>query len=210
TIAKGEVDLGHWPEQTYSVQSRVRFPRMREIFFKNEPWPLSGDGDFDGVFHLFKDGRDLAGTFTSPELGVYDYRFPSLKGALHWTPTAFDVYDASAKFFGGAPKFTSAIKPLGSKTKPTSRFDFEVARADLQQLTDFERLSGLRFAGSADWKNVLEWPVGQFREHRGEGHLVVTPPAGVTMMTAEVARDFSPAVGGPAVDDALEWGTFAP
>src|SRR5262249_43079886 len=63
TLARGVVDIAHWPEQEYQVQSRVKFPRMREIFFGNERWPLSGDGDFNGTFHLFKDGRDLAGTF---------------------------------------------------------------------------------------------------------------------------------------------------
>ena len=34
--AAGDVDLAHWPEQTYAVKSRVQFPRMREIFFANE------------------------------------------------------------------------------------------------------------------------------------------------------------------------------
>jgi hypothetical protein len=81
TVARGEVDLAHWPEQTYQVQSRVQFPRMREIFFRNERWPLAGEGQFAGTFHLFKDGRDLSGDFISDELGVYDYRFPQLYGS---------------------------------------------------------------------------------------------------------------------------------
>src|SRR5262249_32027731 len=135
TVARGVVDAGRWPEQTYQVESRVRFPRMREIFFKNEPWPLAGDGDFKGTFHIFKDGRDLTGTFTSEQLGVYDYRFPSLFGSLRWTPTTFEVFDAGAKFYGGDARFTYAITPLGSKTKPTSRFDFDVAGGDLQRLS---------------------------------------------------------------------------
>ena len=182
TVARGDVDLGHWPEQTYHVRSHVRFPRMREIFFKDDPWRLSGDGDFDGTFQLFKDGRDLAGTFTSERLGVYDYEFPSLYGALHWTPKAFDVYDAGARFSGGDATFTYAIKPLGSQTRPTSRFEFDVTGLDLAELTDLERLAGQRFAGSATWHNVLEWPIGRFREHRGDGHLVVAPPPGITPM----------------------------
>ena len=98
SVATGVVDAGHWPEQTYDVESRVRFPRMREIFFKNEPWPLTGDGDFKGTFHLFNGGRDLSGKFTSEELGVYDYRFPALRGSLRWTPKAFEVTDGGAKF----------------------------------------------------------------------------------------------------------------
>ena len=55
TVARGDVDTAHWPNQTYQVQSRVQFPRMRELFFKNETWRVAGDGDFTGVFQLFKD-----------------------------------------------------------------------------------------------------------------------------------------------------------
>ena len=31
---------------------------MRELFFKNEPWEVTGDGDFTGMFQLFKAGAD--------------------------------------------------------------------------------------------------------------------------------------------------------
>ncbi|MFI5179710.1 MAG: hypothetical protein ACHQO8_14155, partial [Vicinamibacterales bacterium] len=58
TVASGDVDMGHWPNQSYHVQSRVKFPRMRELFFKDESWTLSGDGNFTGVFRLLKNGRD--------------------------------------------------------------------------------------------------------------------------------------------------------
>ncbi|HEY7292912.1 MAG TPA: translocation/assembly module TamB domain-containing protein [Vicinamibacterales bacterium] len=201
TVAHGQVDIAHWPEQTYEVDSRVRFPRMREIFFKQESWPLTGDGQFTGTFHLFKDGRDLSGTFTSEELGVYHYRFPSLYGALRWTPTSFDVYDAGAHFAGGDATFSYAIAPLGSKTKPSARFEFNVDGLDLQQLTDLEQLRGQRFAGSASWHNVLEWPMGRFRERHGDGYLVVSPPAGETPMTATLP---------PADPSLAEWGPFAP
>ncbi len=206
SVASGEVDGAHWPEQTYQVESRVHFARMREIFFKNEPWPLRGDGSFKGVFHLFNGGRDLTGTFASDELGVYDYRFPSLRGALHWTPKAFEVTDGGAKFQGGDARFAYSIQPLGSKTRPTSRFEFDLAGADLQRLSDFQQLRGMRFAGSANWQNVFEWPLGRFAEHRGEGHLVVSPPPGIVPMaptlTAVDAAD--------AGHDRHEWGPFAP
>ena len=49
------LDMARWPNQTYQVQSRVQFPRMRELFFTNEKWRVAGDGDFNGVFQLFKD-----------------------------------------------------------------------------------------------------------------------------------------------------------
>ena len=32
----GEVDLGRWPEQTYRIESRIEFPRMRELFFARD------------------------------------------------------------------------------------------------------------------------------------------------------------------------------
>ena len=68
----GAVDTSRWPEQTWNVQSVVQFPRMREIFFARERWRLGGEGHFTGVFHLFKGGRDLSGTFTSPLARVND------------------------------------------------------------------------------------------------------------------------------------------
>ncbi|HEX7136637.1 MAG TPA: translocation/assembly module TamB domain-containing protein, partial [Vicinamibacterales bacterium] len=203
TVARGEVDLAHWPEQTYRVQSRVQFQRMREIFFRNERWPLVGDGDFTGTFHLFKDGRDLSGDFTSDELGVYSYRFPRLYGSLHWTPKLFEVTDAGAGFSGGESTFSYSIKPLGAKTRPTSRFEFNVDGLDLAQLTDSEQLPGLRFAGTVGWRHVLEWPLGRFAEHAGEGHIAVLPPPGTTLMSASLSVD-------PNRPRHREWGPFAP
>jgi len=189
SVATGDVDLAHWPEQTFQVKSRVQFARMRELFFKNETWNLIGDGDFTGTFHLFKGGRDLSGTFSSALAGVNDYRFPSLSGSLRWTPTAFEVWDARAKFFDGDARFTYSIKPLGARVRPDARFEASVDRMDLAQLTDFEALTGQRFEGTAVWQNLLEWPLGQFSQHRGEGRVVVTPPSGVTLMTASLGDD---------------------
>ena len=105
TVATGVVDVRHWPEQTYQFKSRVQFPRMRQLFFKDEKWELAGEGDFTGTFHLFKNGRDLAGTFASAAIGVDEYRFPGLFGSLHWTPTELDVTNAGAQVFGGDARF---------------------------------------------------------------------------------------------------------
>jgi len=206
TVARGDVDLGNWPNQTYRVQSRVSFPRMREIFFKDEDWRLTGEGDFNGTFALFKGGkRDLAGSFTSELFGFGEYRFPSLYGSLRWTPTAFDIWNAGSKFYGGDAKFSYSIKPLGSHLRPTARFDASYADVDLTRFTDFERLPGLRFAGSATGKNVLEWPLGKFVEHRGEGTIAVAPPPGVTVMTPARAAERSAV----AARQGVEWGPFA-
>ncbi len=206
SVATGDVDFKHWPEQTYQVKSRVRFPRMREIFFGHETWRVAGDGDFTGVFHLFKGGHDLHGTFTSEIAGVNDYQFPSLYGELRWTPKAFDVWNAGAKFYGGAAQFSYAIKPLGSNVRPVHRFDTSYQDVDLVAFTDFEEFRGQRFAGRATGTNLLEWPAGRFAERRGGGHAVVTPPPGASPMTASLAA----AHAADANHTRHEWGPFAP
>jgi hypothetical protein len=190
TSAHGDVDMSRWPEMRYQVKSRVDFPRMREIFFTDEPWRLSGAGDFTGVFHLFKGGRDLSGTFTSEQLGVNAYRFPSLYGSLRWTPHAFEVWNAGAKAFGGDAKIAFDIKPLGvSGVRPAARFESTYARADVGAISDFYALRGTRFAGSASGHNVLEWPMGRFVEKRDEGTITVTPPPAVEPMAISLAAD---------------------
>ena len=208
TLATGDVELGRrWPEQTYQFQSRVQFARMRQIFFKDETWELGGAGDVAGTFHLFKNGRDLAARFTSRMLGVNAFRFPDLYGAVHWTPTLLEVTNAGAKFFGGDGRFTYSLQPLGSNVRPTARFETSFQDADLAGFTDFEALRGLRFAGHAAGENVvLEWPLGQFAEHRGGGRLIVTPPSGIQPMAASLAAAQA-ADEGHALH---EWGPFAP
>jgi translocation-and-assembly-module (TAM) inner membrane subunit TamB-like protein len=188
TIARGDVDLAHWPEQTFQVQSQVQFHRMRQLFFKDETWDVSGHGDFTGTFHLFKGGRDLSGSFVSDLAGVNGYRFPALSGSLQWTPSAFEVRGARARFFDGDARFSYSIKPLGAKTRPTSRFDVVANGVDLSRFTDFQELAGLRFAGTADLQNVLEWPLGRFAQHTGGGHIVVRPPP-VAAVIRDIAAD---------------------
>ena len=102
---------------------------MNDIFFSDQNWDLQGEGDFDGKFHLFKGGHDVSGRFKSEVLGWNDYRFPDLAGALQWTPTALDVRDAGAKFFGGDAQFDYSIKPLGQKNvRSTSRFEAQLRK----------------------------------------------------------------------------------
>lgn len=206
SFATGDVYLDRWPEQTYQVKSHVNFPRMREIFFTNETWRVTGDGDFTGAFHLFKGGHDLHGAFTSPVASVNAYRFPDLSGSLKWTPEAFDVWDAGARFYGGTAKFSYSIKPLGRPERPTQRFDATYADVDLAQFTDFEQFRGLRFAGRASGHNLLEWPSGRFSEHRGGGSVTVAPPADTTLM----ASSLDAANAADRGHARHEWGPFAP
>lgn len=202
--AHGDLDFDNWPEMTYEVNSRVQFQRMREIFFKNEPWQLSGEGDFAGTFHLYKGGHDLTGDFRSAVAGLYDYRFPELGGSLHWNRKFFRVSNASSHFSGGSAAFSFGIEPLGEKTRPTGRFDATYTNLDVAQLSDFYELAGVRFAGRASGRNLLEWPMGRFRELSGEGELVVAPPAGPSMMSAslEPVREADPD------HSRHEWGPF--
>jgi hypothetical protein len=184
SLITGEVDLAHWPEQTYRVKSTVDFHRMREIFFAKENYTLSGEGRFTGVFHLFKGGRSLTGSFESNELGLdiggRDYRFPMLQGQLTWLPDRLDVTDTTTKFYGGNAKLRYSIAPLGKPQPARARFDVDWRDVDLATYTDFLEMRGVRFAGRWSGVNRLEWPLGHFREHAGDGKSDVTAPPGST------------------------------
>ena len=140
--AVGDLDFDRWPEMTYAVTSQVQFQRMRELFFKDERWELSGAGDFAGNFHLFKGGYSLTGDFTSEVAGVYDYRFPALYGSLEWNKNLFRVTNAGARFLDGDATFTFGIAPLGAPTKPEATFDASYTDVDLAQVSDFYQLAG--------------------------------------------------------------------
>ena len=207
TVASGDVDFSHWPNMQFAAKSRVNFPRMREIFFTDEPWRLKGDGDFNGIFRLYPGGHNLKGTFTGENASVNELPFPGLYGSLQWNEHGFDVWNAGAKFYGGDSKFQYSMKPLGRAEHPTQRFDVTVAQADLAPFTDLELTpQGQHFSGATDFHAYLEWPSGRFRERRGNGHFSVSPPPGVTLMT--------PALDAARAADAdhsrHEWGPFAP
>lgn len=203
----GSVDLGKWPEQTWNVVSRVDFPRMREIFFAREKWRLAGKGDFAGIFHLFKGGRELKGHFSSEATGVNDYRFQALGGELLWVPDRFEVTGATARLYGGASRFAYSMKPFGAKTPAIARFDATYAGVDLATFSDEMALRGIRFAGRASGRNLMEWPLGKFSAGvHGEGQVIVEPPAGVQPMTRAGLATIA------AAEDRLgkPWGPFAP
>jgi hypothetical protein len=187
SFVTGEVDLGRWPEQIYNVKSRIHFPRMRELFFARDTFSLHGDGDFTGTFHLFKGGRELKGNFYSQQAGVNAYRFPQLRGSLIWVPDRFEVTEASAGVYGGQSAFTYKMAPLGKAgVRPTMTFDARYEDVNLLTFTNFLETRGLRLAGRASGRNLLEWPSGRFAEHRGKGTVRFEPPAGVRLLTREV------------------------
>jgi translocation and assembly module TamB len=210
----GEVDLARWPNQSYNVRSRVDFPRMREIFFADDPFTLAGQGDFTGTFRLFREeiggrtrtGRELKGTFASPALAVNAYAFAGLRGSLLWVPERFEVTDASADLFGGTSRFSYRLAPLGRSGVPAvARFDAAYENVDLTAYTDFLELEGIRVAGRAAGRNSLEWPLGRFAEHRGGGVIRVDPPDGVDT----VGRELDAARLRDADARAVRWDPFS-
>ena len=196
SVLKGDVNLSHWPEQMYSVRSTIDLPRMRRIFFAGDEFELAGTAAFDGVFHLFKDvrpdgttrtGRELKGDFSSDTAYVDDYRFDDLAGYVRWIPDALEVHDATARLYGGDASFEYSMAPLGQRAvRPVNRFDAAYRNVDLTQLTDFLELRGLRLAGRASGRNLLEWPSGRFAERRGDGAIEAAAPPGVELMTREM------------------------
>jgi hypothetical protein len=206
SVVTGEVDLGRWPEQTYNVKSRVNFPRMREIFWARDTFSLHGEGDFTGTFHLFRGGRELKGTFYSQLAGLNRYRFGDLQGSLVWLPDRFEVTEADARFYGGQSSFTYRMLPLGKPgVRPTHTFDAEYRDVNLVQVMDTLDVQGLRLAGRATGRNLLEWPGGRFAERRGEGTIRVDSPPGVDLLTRRIP------VGRIEADAALgkPWGPFS-
>ena len=188
--ATGVLDLSQWPEQTWQVQSQIQLPEMRPIFFKDDDFTLHGVSVFDGTFHMFDGGRRLEGTFASAEAGVNDFRFPDLEGALVWVPEYLEVTRASSRFYGGTTDFTYALRPLDDDTQPIrARFEAAYRDVDLTTFTDFLEARGLRLAGRASGRHLLEWPLGQFGELSGDGEVVATPPAGVPLMGRTLPED---------------------
>ena len=152
SLITGDADIPNWPEMKYQVKSTVDFKRMRELFFANEKYTLSGEGRFDGIFHLFKGGRALTGGFESDvaglQIGGLDYRFPDLKGKLGWYPNRFEVTDTTTGFYGGAAKLRYSIVSSGKPGHPaTASFDAEWEDVDLAAYSDFLQMPGLRLAG---------------------------------------------------------------
>ncbi len=167
----GDVDVSRWPEQRYELESLVQFPVMRELFFADDDFELSGEGRFTGSFHLYDGGRDLDGDFTSDVFGLDELRFPNLRGSLIWTRDRFDVTEATADFYGGTSRLVYSIAPIDAEEPAVARFEAtydDVALDALSEVVDMPRV-----LGRASGANVLEWPLGRYAEHRGHGHIEV-------------------------------------
>jgi hypothetical protein len=186
--ANGEVYLGaQWPEQTYHVDSQLSFARMRELFFADQTWRVSGDGHFQGTFHIPHQGdRTLRGQFSSA-LATLDTPgtrlvFPHLRGSLAWLPHRFDVTDASADLYGGRATFSYALAPIGEPHPAMATFAAAYEGVDLPDFFRGIRWSGMDLRGRADGRSELTWQNGHLSDTlRGIGHIAVAPPEGVTL-----------------------------
>jgi hypothetical protein len=180
TTMTGVAELANWPEQLYHIKSRIQFSRQREIFFAHDNFTLFGDGNFTGTFHMFKGGRELKGDFTSAVAGVNDYRFPNLQGSVIWVRDRMEVTHATANFAGGTADFRYLMAPLGRKDQPArALFDVNYRDVDLNAMTEFYKMEGLRLDGRASGHNEMSWPLGRYVERRGSGTATFTSAAGL-------------------------------
>ena len=206
SVVDGWVDLSRWPEQVWNVRSVVEFPRMREIFFARESWDLTGQGVFTGVFHLFKGGRELSGTFSSASAGVNGLVFPNLRGGLRWLPDRLDVTEATAGFAGGSTSFSYRMAPFGRRERPTARFEAELTQVDLQRLIETFAIDGISPAGAMDGRVQLTWPLGRFADRHGVIALQMAPPEGTSVLRpGTTSRDLASVPGRNE-----PWGPFNP
>jgi hypothetical protein len=166
----GVVDVANFPEQLYQIRSRIQFPKQREIFFARDSFSLFGEGLFTGTFHMYKGGRELKGDFTSAMAGVNDYRFPNLAGSFVWVRDRMHVTRARADFSGGTADFTFLMAPLGKPDEPARAvFDVNYRDVDLNELSNFYEMSGMRLAGRASGQHEMSWPLGRYAERYGSG-----------------------------------------
>jgi len=181
SLCAGVVDVGHWPEMRFTVRSTIQMPRVREIFWAHDQFTLSGVMQFQGVFRLFRGGHEVAGKFWTAEGGLNKYRFPEFGGQLTWTPWRFEVIDAKSRFYGGSMALTYLMNPLNGKTPGTARLETSYQGVDLAEFSDAMEFEGLRLAGRATGRNLLEWPMGTYSSHTGFGDATVEPPPGTTL-----------------------------
>jgi len=194
----GVVDMGHWPEQTYQVDSRLDFARMREIFFAHESWRISGEGRFLGAFHLFRGGRELKGDFTSPVAGLNldpaagvagELRFPSLRGSLDWLPRSFVVPKAASDLLGGRASWSYGIVGFGAPGGADATFAADYTGVDMSALARYAGVRLIDLAGTANGRASVAWKNGHFHDtYRADGVTEVQPPEGRRVADRDLPR----------------------
>lgn len=179
----GFVNFGRWPDQEYRIQSTIDFNRMRQIFFHDATWRLSGEGRFNGIFRILSSGFDLSGLFASDEAGLgvsrSEWRFNNLEGALQWTPSRFVVSRADADFLGGRLHLAYGLNPLGTPAGATATLAADYASVDLYRFTRQFGWTALEPQGRMHGRVQMAWRNGQFTQTmQGQGETTVAPPEG--------------------------------
>ena len=205
----GYVNFTNWPEQEYRITSDVDLATMKDIFFAGQNWRMSGDTRFQGVFKFFKGGRDLSGTFASDEavlgLGKGEWRFPSLHGALQWTPDRFIVTHADSGLLGGQLRLNYGMAPLGTPQGATATLNAEYEGVDLYGFTRQFGWTALEPEGLMRGRVSMAWPNGRFQQAlQGRGETIVEPRPGQT-----VASETLPA-GAPPIPPEQEFVKYKP
>ena len=208
SLLSGDVDLFNWPEQTYQIiESEIDLPTMKGIFFANDNFTVTGDAGFSGAWHIFDGGRELTGAFESDNATLNGLSFPRLDGSLIWTRDRFEVFDGASGFYGGNFEFTYAMQPLGAPTAGMASFETTYTGVELALLLDTLKVDGVRPHGRATGQNRLEWPIGDFENRDGAGHVTVEPPDGMAVLARGLTQapsgdlrsyarvPFAPAVG---------------
>lgn len=184
TVLEGDVDLQNLPEMTYHLESDVDLARMRELFFADDEFTLSGDSHFSGTWHKFEGGHDLRGSFTSPvggiEFSAGEFRFPGLDGQLRWQTDRLEVWDVVSTPYGGRTRFDFSI----GKEPGQSIFDFGYEDLDVDQLGQLFDLGGIEPLTRVFGHNQLRWPTSRFSEFLSVGKIELAPPDGVRLATS--------------------------
>jgi hypothetical protein len=214
THVNGYVNFANWPEQRYNVSSTIDFPTMREIFFPNERWRLAGEGEFNGIFNLYKDApisRELRGEFRSHELrvdvGRTSWRFPEMHGALEWLPARFAVTHAESEFLGGEMRLDYALEPIGRPGGATATFNASYEHVEVQALTRAFDWTSLEPLGRMRGGVNMTWPNGRFSSGlEGTGQSLIEPPAGAPTGASALSPGAPPA----APEDPGEFDPYQP
>lgn len=200
SILEGDVQLNNWPEQLYSIRSRIDIATQKRIFFTRERFTATGSADFEGTYHFYKGGRELKGSWRTPvanvTLGENTWRFANLRGDVRWLPDRLEVTNSKSGLYGGTAEFDYRLLSLDQKSGPKRAiWDVKYDDVSLVELTDFLEMQGIRLAGRASGFNRLEWPLGGWARMRGGGEVTVEPPPGVGMMgpqlPPEVAAEYA-------------------
>ena len=97
------------------------------------------------------------------------------------------VSDATADLYGGRARFDYRMENLGQPgVRGTAIFDAAYEDVDLTAFSNMLELRGIRLAGRASGRNLLQWPLGDYAEHTGEGEIAIAPPPGVETITREL------------------------